>query len=213
MDVDEAQARMREIQRIMERATLCTLLPGTAAVVGGVAVLAGCGATYALLHGLDLAAVLQLPEAVRLGLCGLWIAIGVGSVILNVVLTMRAAAKAGFSAAMSRPAQVAAFALTPSVAVAIVLTLKVLLAAPPRADDLQSIAPIWMMMYGTGVYTAGLFSIRPPRLLGLAFLAMGVAALFGFPACGVAAVALSFGVLHIVFGLYVLQRQRRAEPQ
>ena len=27
MDVDEAQARMQEIQRIMERATLFTLLP------------------------------------------------------------------------------------------------------------------------------------------------------------------------------------------
>ena len=28
-----------------------------------------------------------------------------------------------------------------------------------------------MMLYGTGVYTAGLFSIRPPRVLGLTFIA------------------------------------------
>ena len=35
MEVDEAQDRMREIQRIMETATLFTLLPGTAAIVGG----------------------------------------------------------------------------------------------------------------------------------------------------------------------------------
>ena len=27
------------------------------------------------------------------------------------------------------------------------------------------IAPIWMMCYGTGVYAAGLFSVRLPRLL------------------------------------------------
>ena len=41
MDVDEARARMQEIQRIMERATLFTLLPGTPAVIGGLLVLAG----------------------------------------------------------------------------------------------------------------------------------------------------------------------------
>ncbi len=45
MDFDEAKARMREIQRIMETATLYTLLPGTAAIVGGVLVLLGCGAS------------------------------------------------------------------------------------------------------------------------------------------------------------------------
>ena len=39
MNHDEAQARMQEIQRIMERATLFTLLPGTPAVVGGLMVL------------------------------------------------------------------------------------------------------------------------------------------------------------------------------
>ena len=42
MNVDEAQDRMREIQRIMERATLFTLLPGVPAVIGGLMVLGGC---------------------------------------------------------------------------------------------------------------------------------------------------------------------------
>ena len=35
MDADEAADRMQEIQRIMERATLFTLLPGTPAVIRG----------------------------------------------------------------------------------------------------------------------------------------------------------------------------------
>ena len=35
MEVQEAQARTREVQRITQTATLFTLLPGTAAVVGG----------------------------------------------------------------------------------------------------------------------------------------------------------------------------------
>ena len=81
--------------------------------------------------------------------------------------------------------------------------------AEPKAEEIQYIVPVWMMLYGTGVYTAGLFSIRPPRILGLVFLAMGVVALLCFPAYGVVSAALSFGLLHIVFGLYVLHKQRQ----
>ena len=63
MNADEAQARMQEIQRIMERATLFTLLPGTAAVVGGLLVLAGCAVSYAMFRSLDFAAILHLSFA------------------------------------------------------------------------------------------------------------------------------------------------------
>ena len=69
--------------------------------------------------------------------------------------------------------------------------------------------PVWMMLYGTGVYTAGLFSIRPPRTLGLVFIALGVAALLGFPQYGVVWAAVSFGLLHVAFGLYIIRKQRQ----
>ena len=51
-----------------------------------------------------------------------------------------------------------------------------------EGEEIQYIVPVWMMLYGTGVYTAGLFSIRPPRILGLTFIALGVVALLCFPA-------------------------------
>ena len=79
----------------------------------------------------------------------------------------------------------------------------------PTAVEIQYIVPIWMMLYGTGVYTAGLFSLRPPRILGLTFIAMGIFALLCFPQYGVVAAALSFGLLHIVFGLYIVHKQRQ----
>ena len=75
----------------------------------------------------------------------------------------------------------------------------------PKAEEIQYIVPIWMMLYGTGVYTAGLFSIRPPRVLGMLFIALGVVALLVFPQYGVVSAALSFGLLHIVFGLYIMR--------
>ncbi len=208
MDADEAQARMQEIQRIMERATLFTLLPGTPAVVGGLLVLAGCGVSYAMFRSLDFADILGLSFAGQAAFCVMWFVIGVTGVLVEVILTGRAAARQQL-VPPQRPMRVAAFSLTPCVVVAMVLTYKFLIPLKPRAEEIQYIVPVWMMLYGTGVYTAGLFSIRPPRVLGLTFLAWGVIALMCFPQYGVVSAALSFGLLHIVFGLYVIWKQRQ----
>jgi hypothetical protein len=208
MNVDEAQARMQEIQRIMERATLFTLLPGVPAVVGGLLVLAGCGVSYAMFRSLDFADILHLSFAAQAAFCVMWFLIGLIGVLLEVLFTTRAAARQQL--VPQRPMRVAAFSLTPSVVVAMVLTFRFLIRVEPKAEEIQYIVPIWMMLYGTGVYTAGLFSIRPPRVLGLAFLALGIIALLCFPGYGVVSAALSFGLLHIVFGLYILGKQRQA---
>jgi len=212
MDADEAQTRMQEIQRIMERATLFTLLPGTAAVGGGLLVLAGCAVSYAMFRSFDFADILGLSFAGQAAFCVMWFAIGVCGVLLEVILTTRAAKRQQLVPA-TRPMRVAAFSLTPSVVVAMVLTYKFLIPLWPRAEEIQYIVPVWMMLYGTGVYTAGLFSIRPPRILGLTFLALGVVALLGFPQYGVVSAALSFGLLHIVFGLYIVRKQRQTVAQ
>jgi hypothetical protein len=208
MDVDEAQARMQEIQRIMERATLFTLLPGTAAIIGGLLVLAGCAVSYAMFRSLDFGDIVHLRFGTQVAFCVMWFAIGVIGVLVEVILTTRAAEKQQL-VPTGRPMRVAAFSLTPSVVVAMVLTFRFLIPVKPRAEEIQYIVPVWMMLYGTGVYTAGLFSLRPPRVLGLTFLGLGVVALLAFPQYGVVSAALSFGLLHIVFGLYIRQKQRQ----
>ncbi len=208
MERSEAQERMQEIQRIMERATLYTLLPGTAAIIGGVLVLIGCAVSAAMLRSLDFGALVRIPVRTQWVFCIMWFGIGVLGVLEEVVLTARAARRQGVSPT-ARPARVAAFSLTPPILVAVVLTWKFLIPVLPRAEEVQYIVPIWMMLYGTGVYTAGLFSIRPPRLLGIAFIALGVVTLLWFQQYGVVAAALSFGLLHIVFGLYVIGKQRQ----
>jgi hypothetical protein len=225
MDVDEAQDRMQEIQRIMERATLFTLLPGSSAIIGGLLVLAGCAVSYGMFHSLDFADILHLSPNGQIGFCIMWFLIGVIGVLVEVILTTRAAAKQQL-VPTSRPMRVAAFSLTPSVIVAMVLTVKFLLPVNPtvvamlmkfnfeipelpKAEEIQYIVPIWMMLYGTGVYTAGLFSIRPPRILGMMFIALGVVALMCFPQYGVVSAVLSFGLLHIAFGIYILWKQRQ----
>ncbi len=208
MNRDEAQARMSEIQRIMERATLWTLLPGTAAVLGGLLVLVGCGVSYSMFRSLDFAAMLNMPVNKQVTFCLMWFLIGVAGVVLEAVFTSRAAKRQGISPT-ARSARVAAFSITPSVVVAMVLTVKFLMHTYPKPEEIRYIVPVWMMLYGTGVYTAGLFSIRPPRVLGIVFIAMGIVALIAFENYGLVSAALSFGMLHIIFGLYILRKQRQ----
>ena len=226
MDRDEAQARMAEIQRIMERATLYTLLPGAASVIGGILILMGCAASVLMFHSLptvastlpgryvDFATMRFLPLKWQLIFCGMWFGIGVVGIAQEVLLTARAARRQGISPT-ARPLRFALFSLTPSVVVAMVLTLKFLapdlcrLEMMPDAKDVQYIVPVWMMLYGTGVYTAGLFSLRPPRVLGLLFIGAGAVALLFFQRYGVVTAALSFGMFHVLFGVYVLGKQRQ----
>ena len=210
MDREEAQARMEEIQRIMERATLWTLLPGTAAVLGGILVLVGCAVSYWMIRSLDFAEMLKMPLDRQVAFCVMWFSIGVLGVLIEVVLNARAMKKREISPSI-RSGRLAAFSMTPSVAVAMVLTVKFLIPIEPRPEEVQYIVPVWMMLYGTGVYTAGLFSIRPPRVLGLTFIALGVVALLALPQFGIVSAAASFGLLHIIFGFYILRKQWQNE--
>lgn len=209
MDTHEARLRLQEIQRIMERATLFTQLPGLAAVIGGLLVLGGCAVSYGLLGSVDFAQLLEVPFRWQVLFCFMWLAIGVAGIVLEVVLTARSARELGLSADV-RSARVATFSLTPSIVVAVVLTIRFL--GPfvePTPEEIRYIVPVWMMLYGTGVYTAGLFSLRAPRVLGLTFLGLGVLALLGWPQYGVLWAVGSFGLLHILFGLYIMHRQRQ----
>jgi hypothetical protein len=208
MNRDEAQQRMQEIQRIMERATLWTLLPGTAAVIGGTMVLVGCAISFAMFRSLDFADILKLPLKTQIVFCLMWFTIGVLGVLVEAILTASAAGRQGLSPSI-RSARVAAFSMTPCVIVAMVMTFKFLIPIAPRPEEIQYIVPVWMMLYGTGVYTAGLFSIRPPRVLGIVFIAAGAVALLAFQQYGLVWAAASFGLLHIFFGLYILAKQRK----
>jgi len=209
MDRAEAEARMREVQRIMERTTLYTLLPGPSALIGGALVLAGCAVSYAMLRSVDFGALVNASIEAQWAFCILWTAIGAIAVAQEVVLAARAARRQGISPT-ARPARFAAFSLTPAIFTAVILTFKLLMDATVdfAPQLIRYVVPLWMMCYGTGVYTAGLFSIRLPRLLGLAFIGLGAIALLCFPGYGVATAAVSFGLLHIVFGLVVLSRSR-----
>jgi hypothetical protein len=65
---------------------------------------------------------------------------------------------------------------------------------------------VWLLLYGTGVLAGGIFSVAAVRLLGVAFMVLGVAALATPPAWGNLWLGIGFGGLQLAFGLYIARR-------
>ena len=64
-------------------------------------------------------------------------------------------------------------------------------------------APAWLLLYGAGQVTGGIFSVPAVRLLGGLFMALGVLAILTPPDWGNFWLALGFGGLQIGFGVYI----------
>jgi hypothetical protein len=65
---------------------------------------------------------------------------------------------------------------------------------------------VWLLLYGTGVVTAGAFSVRIVPVMGLCFMAMGTVTLLSPLAWGNYLMALGFGGLHIIFGIIIARK-------
>jgi hypothetical protein len=68
------------------------------------------------------------------------------------------------------------------------------------------IPSIWLLLYGTGVLTGGVFTVAAVRLVGLSFMALGMAALVTPAAWGNVWLGTGFGGLQLVFGLYIARK-------
>ena len=101
----------------------------------------------------------------------------------------------------SGPGRKVAFSLSPPLFVGGLLTVMLY-----RVGLVNAIPGVWLLLYGTGVVTGGMFSVSVVPIMGLCFMALGAVTLFAPPVFADWLLAAGFGGLHIVFGVIIARR-------
>ena len=183
---DRALDNLRFIRETMERAGAFTAVPGLGGVAVGVTALGAAGL------------------AARAPSVALWLAVWLGEAVVALAIGGWALARKAHAAndpILSGPARRFGLSFLPPVVVAGLLTIALYRSGVP-----QTLPATWLMLYGAGVATAGAFSVRIVPVMGLCFMLVGAAALFGPPGWGNWCMAAGFGGLHIVFGTIIARR-------
>ena len=174
------------IRRTMEHASAFTAVPGW----GGVAMGATALVAAALARGSSTPEEWLVP----------WLGTSVIALLIGGWAMARKARRAG-TTVFSYSGRRFVLSFLPPLVVGALLT-----AAMARAGLYQALPGTWLLLYGTGVVTGGAYSLRIVPIMGICFLLLGAAALFGPPAWGNTLMAAGFGGLHIAFGLLIARR-------
>ena len=183
---DRAIDNLRYIRETMERASAFTAVPGWGQVLIGVTALV---ATYIAAH-----------QPTARGWLGTWLAEAIISLLIAGWLMDRKARRLG-TPLFSGPGRKVAFSLSPPMVVGALLTVVLF-----RARLTPAIPGMWLLLYGTGVVTGGMFSVGVVPVMGICFMVLGAAGLFVPEAWQNWLMAAGFGGLHIVFGSIIARK-------
>jgi hypothetical protein len=183
---EHAEESLQFIRRTMERSSTFTAVPG----LGG----AGMGAI-----GLAAAGLAASQSSADRWLV-VWLLAAAVAMAIGVITMWRKAARIGAPLTGAVGRRFAMSLAAPLVAGA-ALTWGVWM-----RDDWPLMPPVWLLLYGTGLLAGGAYSVAAVRLLGLAFMALGVVALATPSTWGNVWLGSGFGGLQLVFGLYIAKR-------
>ena len=102
---------------------------------------------------------------------------------------------------LTGPGRKVAFSLSPPIFAGAIVTVVLY-----RAGLTSAIPGLWLLLYGTGVVTGGMFSVSAVPIMGLCFMALGATAFFAPAEFANWLMAAGFGGLHIVFGVIITRR-------
>jgi hypothetical protein len=177
---------LRYIRTTMERAGSFTAVPGW----GGV----GMG-LLALLAALT-AALQPTPGRWLL----VWLVTAPAALAVGLLAMARKARRAG-GALLTGPGRKFALGFAPPLVAGALLT-----AVLWQRGDSELLPGVWLLLYGTGVVTAGAASVRIVPVMGTVLMVLGLAALFTPPLWGDAWLAAGFGLVQAGFGIHVARR-------
>jgi hypothetical protein len=130
----------------------------------------------------------------------IWMLDAVIAVTIAAATSYRKAMRNG-SPLVSGPARKFALGILPAVVAGAALTPLLY-----RAGLMRALPAMWMLLYGAGLIAGGISSTAPLPLMGSCFMACGVMALMTGWTSVNAAMALTFGGVHILFGLVMVRR-------
>lgn len=181
-----AMDNLRFIRDTMERAASFTAVSGWGQIAVGITALA--------------AAWIASRQATAEG----WLVTWMGEALLSLGVgggAVALKARAARVPLLSGPARKFALALAPPLVAGLILT-----AVLYRAGLISLLPGVWLLLFGTGVVTAGAFSVRIVPVMGICFMLLGTFALFAPPAWGNLLMAGGFGGMHIGFGTLIARR-------
>ena len=177
---------LRFIRETMERAGPFTAVSGWGEVIIGVTAIGA-----ALLAGAQ-------PTD------GRWVAVWLAEAVVAGSISAWATSRKARAARvpmLSGPGQKLVMAFAPAVVVGAALT------AAMTMHGLNAMLPaVWLLLYGAGVTAAGAYSVPIVPVMGAAFIATGLVALFTPAVWNTALLMAGFGGLHIVFGFLIARR-------
>ena len=183
---DRAMDNLRYIRETMERATPFTGISGRGEItIGGTALIATVIA--ARQPSFKLWVYTWLAEGLISSLIAGW--------------SMDRKARATQTSLFSGSGRKALYSLAPSLIAGGLLTLVL-----AQAGAFAAIPGMWLLLYGTGVITGGMFSVRAVPAMGICFMALGALALFSPSAWTNWFMAVGFGGLHLLFGAIIVRK-------
>lgn len=183
---DRAMDNLRYIRETMERASAFTAVPGWGQVAIGVSAVA---ASYVAAH-----------QATARAWLGVWLAEAIISLLIAGWLMDCKSRKLGVPL-FSGPGRKVVFSLSPPMVVGALLTIVMF-----RAGLVKAIPGMWLLLYGTGVITGGMFSVGIVPVMGISFMIIGAIGLFLPRVSGDWLMAGGFGGLHMIFGTIIARK-------
>jgi len=183
---DRAMDNLRYIRETMELATAFTGISGWGEIAIGVTAL--------------IASVIAAQQATFNSWLAVWIAEGLISLLIA-GWSMDRKSRAIEMPLGSGPGRKAVFSLTPPLIAGGLLTIMLV-----KAGETSAIPGVWLLLYGTGVITGGMYSVRVVPIMGICLMALGALSLFSPPAYANWFMAAGFGGLHVVFGAIIVRK-------
>jgi hypothetical protein len=183
---ERAMDNLRYIRETMERASSFTGISGWGEVAIGVTAL--------------ISAVL----AARQTSFNLWLSVWMGEALISLLIagwSMDRKARRAKTPLLNGAGRKVVFSLSPPIFAGVLLTFVLY-----KAGLTGAIPGVWLLLYGTGVVTGGMFSVTVVPIMGLCFMALGAIALFAPANLSDWLMAAGFGGLHIGFGVVIARR-------